>query len=145
MGSQRYRKCMRTYLISMILVVAAIGSLQAQTQTASGSHSSQTLTGPAAFTDYSKEKPGVLHKIALTDLPPPENTESVDQHPHVVPRPRDAWPQAPAGFKVELYAGGLDRPRLIRAAPNGDIFAAESNAGKIIVLRGISADGKVEQ
>jgi glucose/arabinose dehydrogenase len=105
----------------------------------------QTLTGQAAFTDYSKEKPGVVHKITVVDLPPPRPAESTENHPRVVARPRDAWPQALPGFKVELYASELDRPRLLRTAPNGDIFVAESYAGKVLVFRGIKSDGKPEQ
>lgn len=45
----------------------------------------------------------------------------------------------PAGFEVSLFAEGLDEPRLIRAAPNGDIFVAESSADRVRVLR--TADG----
>src|SRR6202035_6193273 len=44
-------------------------------------------------------------------------------------------PVVPPGFEVTLFAEGLDQPRLIRAAPNGDIFVAESAAGRIRVLR----------
>jgi glucose/arabinose dehydrogenase len=46
---------------------------------------------------------------------------------------------------VELYAGGLDFPRLIRTAPNGDLFLAESRAGKIKVFRGVTPDGRAQQ
>jgi hypothetical protein len=49
---------------------------------------------------------------------------------------------APKGFKVELYATGLDNPRLLRTAPNGDLFLAESETGKIKVFRGVGPDGK---
>ncbi|HWR34313.1 MAG TPA: sorbosone dehydrogenase family protein [Clostridia bacterium] len=63
----------------------------------------------------------------------------------MVPRPRDAWPQAPGGFKVELYASGLENPRLIRTAPNGDYFLAESYAGEIKLLRGVEKDGRAQQ
>jgi glucose/arabinose dehydrogenase len=62
----------------------------------------------------------------------------------MVPRPESAWPQAPKGFKVELYATGLENPRLIRRAPNGDYFVAESDKGQIRVFRGITPDGKPE-
>jgi glucose/arabinose dehydrogenase len=34
-----------------------------------------------------------------------------------------------------LFASGLSHQRLIRVAPNGDVFAAESEAGRIRVLR----------
>lgn len=101
--------------------------------------------GPPPFFDYSMQKPGTTHKITAADLPAPQQDESVDNHADVVPRPNGAWPQAPAGFKVELYATGLENPRLIRTAPNGDLFLAESKAGKIKVLRGITKDGRAEQ
>jgi glucose/arabinose dehydrogenase len=51
----------------------------------------------------------------------------------------------PAGFAVQLYATGLRNPRLIRAAPNGDVFLAESATGKIKALRGIDNQGSVEK
>ena len=44
-------------------------------------------------------------------------------------------PQAPSGYSVSLYASGLDNPRLIRTAPNGDLFLAESRTGLIKVFR----------
>ena len=44
---------------------------------------------------------------------------------------------------MELYAAGLDNPRLLRTAPNGDIFLAEMDPGKIMVFRGLS-EGKPE-
>src|SRR5437764_9478402 len=97
---------------------------------------------PVVFTDYRDEKPGVVHRITTKDLPPPFASVSVDNGPQMARRPSDAWPQAPGGFKVELYASGLTNPRLIRTAPNGDFFVAESKADRIRVLRGVGADGK---
>ncbi len=99
----------------------------------------------APFTDFRYEKPGTTRKITVADLPQPYATESAQNGPEVVSRPENAWPVAPAGFKVELYAGGLDSPRLLRTAPNGDIFLAESAAGRIRVFRGMTSDGKPEQ
>jgi glucose/arabinose dehydrogenase len=43
--------------------------------------------------------------------------------------------RVPPGFRVSLYASGLERPRVIRVAPNGDLFVSESLAGRIRVLR----------
>lgn len=99
----------------------------------------------APFTDFRYEKPGTTRKITVKDLPQPYATDSAQNGPEVVARPQNAWPVAPAGFKVELFASGLDNPRLLRTAPNGDIFLAESEAGRIRVFRGITADGKPEQ
>ena len=97
------------------------------------------------FTDYRYEKPGVFRKITLADLPEPFATPSAGNGPRVVKRPENAWPQVPAGFKVELYASGLNEPRLIRTAPNGDFFVAETRKGEVLVFRGITADGKPQQ
>ena len=65
----------------------------------------QPLTGQAAFADWKDEKPGVRRKITVADLPQPAPAESVRNQPHIVPRPENAWPVAPPGFKVTLYAG----------------------------------------
>jgi glucose/arabinose dehydrogenase/mono/diheme cytochrome c family protein len=99
----------------------------------------------APFTDYRYEKPGAVRKITLDDLPAPFATSSAGNSPQLVPRPENAWPQVPTGFKVEPYASGLNDPRLIRTAPNGDFFVAESRSGEIRVFRGITADGKPER
>jgi glucose/arabinose dehydrogenase len=99
----------------------------------------------APFTDYRFEKPGTVRQITLKDLPEPFATESATNGPKIVARPENAWPKAPEGFKVELYATGLNNPRLMRTAPNGDIFLAETNGGDIKVFRGITSDGKLEQ
>jgi glucose/arabinose dehydrogenase len=99
----------------------------------------------APFTDFRYEKPGTIRKITVKDLPPPFATESAQNGAELVARPQNAWPVAPAGFKVELFAAGLDNPRWLRTAPNGDIFLAESEAGRIRVFRGMTADGKPEQ
>ena len=124
--------------------VALIGAAFAVASDA-GAQSGQTITGAAAFTDYSQEHPGVVRKITVADLPKPMEDTSVDNGASVVPRPEGAMPLAPPGFKVELYAQGFQEPRLIRTAPNGDLFLADSHGDKIWVMRGVGADGKVQQ
>jgi glucose/arabinose dehydrogenase len=94
------------------------------------------------FTDFRYEKPGKVRKITVADLPQPYATQSSFNGPRMVARPENVWPVALPGFKVELYAAGLDNPRTLRTAPNGDIFLAESDAGRIRVFRGITSDGK---
>jgi glucose/arabinose dehydrogenase len=102
--------------------------------------------GPSSpFVDHRGQRPGLIHKITVADLPPPNASESVDNGPRLVPRPRGAWPQAPDGFRVDLYADGLARPRLIRAIPGGDIFVAESAAGTIRVFHGVTPAGRAER
>src|SRR5438876_1012296 len=99
--------------------------------------SKNLATGQAAFADARSSKPGQFHKLTPADLPKPFATTSVANFPRVVARPQGAMPQAPAGFKVDLYASNLNSPREIRTAPNGDFFVAESNDGDIKVFRGL--------
>jgi glucose/arabinose dehydrogenase len=99
----------------------------------------------APFTDFRYEKPGTVRKITVKDLPAPFATKSAENGAEVVSRPENVLPVALPGFKVELYASGLDNPRLLRTAPNGDIFLAESEPGRIRVYRGMTSDGKPEQ
>jgi glucose/arabinose dehydrogenase len=96
---------------------------------------------PAPFTDFRYEIPGTERKITVADLPAPFATSSASNAPSVVARPPDVWPKAPKGFKVNLYAEGLSMPRVVHAAPNGDVFVAETGAGQIRVFRGMKADG----
>jgi glucose/arabinose dehydrogenase len=113
--------------------------------TATAQHQHSVLTGQAAFTDAAHESPGIRRHLTVADLPAPAPQESVDNGPKIVPRPAGVMPIAPQGFKVELYATGLDNPRLLRTAPNGDLFLAESETGKIKVFRGVGPDGKAAQ
>jgi len=99
----------------------------------------------APFTDFRFEEPGKFRKITPQDLPEPFATKSSGNGPNIVPRPGGAWPKVLPGFEVEQYAVGLDNPRLIRTAPNGDFFVAEMQSGRIIVFRGITPDGKAQQ
>lgn len=132
-------KSLPQLVLAALVFTAMPGLATAQSQ------AGQTITGQAAFTDYSHEAPGVRRKITLADLPEPNPDESVDNGASMIPRPADAMPIAPTGFKVELYAGGdstFKEPRLIRTAPNGDLFLADSRAGEIKVLRGVTEGGK---
>ncbi len=109
---------------------------------------SGTISAPpptAPFTDFRYESPGTLRKITVADLPAPYATPSAGNGARIVPRPVNAWPKTLPGFKVEQFASGLNNPRLIRTAPNGDVFVAETRGGQIRVFRGLSADGKPEQ
>ena len=113
--------------------------------TTSEAESAASLNVSPPFANYKTQAPGVTRKITLADLPKPYATESVDNGADVIRRPSDAWPQAPAGFKVEQFASKLDNPRLLRTAPNGDVFLAESDAGEIKIFRGLTSEGKPEQ
>jgi glucose/arabinose dehydrogenase len=101
-------------------------------------------TGKDAVANSVELKPGKARKITAADLPRPFETKSATNFPRVVARPEGVIPQAPAGFRVELYATGLTEPRQIRTAPNGDLFFTEKRSGELKVARGYK-DGKAEQ
>ena len=102
------------------------------------------LTGQAALGDWSTDAPGVRRHLAAADLPAPHDTPSVDNGAHMVGKPENAWPHAPAGFKVERFAQDLANPRKIVTAPNGDLFVAESGANRVKILRAPDGAGKVQ-
>ena len=119
-------------ILRMLILLSLIATVFAQ-------------NGSSVFYDFRSEGPGKTHKISVSDLPQPGATKSAVNPPEPYPRPADAMPKTVPGFTVNLYAGGLDEPRELRAAPNGDVFLTESNKGEIKIYRGVSTDGKPEQ
>ncbi len=89
--------------------------------------------------EASTDAPGQRHRIDAGSLPRPYETRSASHSPGVVPRPPGAVPAVPAGFEATLLVSGLDQPRTLRTAPNGDVFLAESGADQLRVLRGNQA------
>ena len=102
------------------------------------SASAAVLTGPAARGDWTSDAPGVTRKITLDSLPSDVAAKIGVAPPAIVPRPATAQLRVPPGFTVAEFAR-LRAPRQIRAAPNGDVFAAETDAGRLKILR--TADG----
>jgi glucose/arabinose dehydrogenase len=106
-----------------------------------GIDSAKIVTGASAFANAKDLQPGTFRKITAADLPEPSKPTPNFARP--APRPEGAMPQAPAGFKVELYAHeNLRAPRQIRRAPNGDLFVAEEAAGELKIVR--DNNGKAE-
>src|SRR5208283_786111 len=68
----------------------------------------------------------------------------VENWPVIVTPPPNFHPQVPPGFDVSIFATGFASPRWLAVAPNGDVFVADSAAGEVIVLHGLSAQGSVE-
>jgi glucose/arabinose dehydrogenase len=120
-------------LVALVCASAGVDHARAQ---------SEPLVGPAAFGDWRADRPGVSRLIKAEDLPRPGATPSSANVSRIVPRPPAALPQVPPGFKVELFAEGLNGPRQLRVAPNGDIFVAETSAGRIRILRAVDGGSK---
>ncbi len=95
---------------------------------------------PKGEADWKKDVPGRVHKVDVAKLPAPFDTPSAANFPKFVPKPEGASLSVPKGFKVDVFLTGLNGPRAMRVAPNGDIFLTESQSGRVKVLRP-SADG----
>ncbi len=118
-------------------IIAYIGTLTSVTSAAESASASASV-----FDDWRQDRPGRRHRIGLNDLPPPYETRSTGNPPREVKRPVGTKPKAPDGFTVALFAEGLESPRLIRTAPNGDLFVAETIEGRVTILRP-GADGEL--
>lgn len=68
----------------------------------------------------------------------------VSNSPTVVSPPASFQPKVPPGFKVSVFARGFEQPRWLAVAPNGDVFAADSAAGEVVVLRDPQQHGSAE-
>src|SRR4051812_28088013 len=85
-------------------------------------------TGTAAFGTWEGDAPGLARHIKPTDLPRPTHTDNdpeapdFKRMPKVVAAPRGKMPDVPRGFAVQVFATSLKQPRVMRTAPNGDIF-----------------------
>jgi glucose/arabinose dehydrogenase len=66
----------------------------------------------------------VIHRLPTT-----KPSASVIHVPRLIAAPR-SFLKAPPGFKVSLYAGDLLHPRMMAAAPNGDLFVVETRIEK---------------
>jgi glucose/arabinose dehydrogenase len=114
----------------LILTVSAMGVAFAQQN-----DNAPVLRGSAAFGDWRKDKPGVRRLLTLEDLPAPNATPSAMNFPDTVQMPGGAKPIVPAGFSVEMIASGLKSPRVVRVAPNGDLFVADSKTNIVRTFR----------
>lgn len=94
-----------------------------------------SLTHARTAGDWQNDAPGQTHRIDLANLPAPFATRSAGNAPLTVDQPAGAQLSVPAGFKISLLLANLSGPRLLRTAPNGDIFIAETREGRIRLLR----------
>ena len=121
------------YSLKLVAIAACCLSLIAGKRTFG-----QVRRGEAAIGSWRDDKPGVRRLLTPQDMPAiAKPTEGVAE---VVAMPAGAGPQVPDGFSAELVTtSGVHKPRVIRVAPNGDVFVADSMFGS--VLRSLCAFG----
>ncbi|HWY63653.1 MAG TPA: hypothetical protein VNX61_00480, partial [Rhizomicrobium sp.] len=103
------------------------------------------LPAAAFVAAYAVDRPGQHFLLKPSDLPKPYVTPAVANANTNIPRPAGTKPDAPAGFTVGIFADHLDNARGLLTAPNGDVFLAERNAGKISLLRDSKGTGTANQ
>jgi glucose/arabinose dehydrogenase/cytochrome c2 len=114
-------------------IIAFLSTLVAQTHPHPKEVTPSADVGDPA--DWRHDSPGTRHSIDLASLPAPYATSSAGNGPKVVDRPEGASLSVLPGFTVKPFLTDLSGPRLIRVAPNGDIFIAETHEGRVRVLR----------
>src|SRR5262245_36433196 len=120
----------------MLEVTALVAAIAVATVALGLGRGQGTPQGTAPLQKY-HIKPG--------DLPPPAG--GVANPPEVVDKPADAQLRLPPGFAIDVFADGtgFQTLRNLIEAPNGDLFAADSTANTITLLRDTNNDGKVDE
>jgi len=112
MGNPSKRVTLSVALVTAGLVVVLAGGTGSQSMRPSESPSTTYGPSPKLAPPKVGEPPG-MNFATVTGWQPGET------------------PQAPAGFGVALFAGGLDNPRWLYVLPNGDVLVAESRTEKV--------------
>jgi glucose/arabinose dehydrogenase len=87
------------------------------------------------------------NKVVSNDdeLPPPFATKSIAKRSDVIGWKKGQMPTAPEGFVVSKFAEGLQHPRWIYVANNGDVFVSQADqknsANNILLFRDRNKDG----
>jgi glucose/arabinose dehydrogenase len=118
------------YWLRLVVIAACCLTVTTAGERASG----EVRKGQAAMGSWHDDRPGVRRLLAARDLPAIATpTYAAAQ---VVAMPAGAAPQVPDGFSAELVTtSGVRKPRVIRVAPNGDLFVADTMFGSVHVLR----------
>jgi glucose/arabinose dehydrogenase len=128
------RRSIRAFIATAIIATSAAGVVSLTGFPLAAQTSTGLIVGAAAISDWHADRPGTRRLIRPQDLPAPDLAQSARNFVRIVHR-TDKKPIVPNGFEVNLLASGLSGPRIVRTAPNGDVFVAESTAGRISVLR----------
>src|ERR1700731_1257749 len=79
------------------------------------------------------------------ELPPPLESQPAPNPAQEGKLPQGFLPPVPEGFKINIFAADFKGPRWKVIAPNGDIFLADTAAGKVVVLRDPQHIGSAQQ
>lgn len=83
-----------------------------------------------------QEREGLVAASAVNEIVRPERREFTEERLRQL--------RVPAGFRIEVFAQGLENPRVIRAAADGSVYVAERTEGRVRLLRDTSGDGRAD-
>jgi hypothetical protein len=106
--------------------IGTASSLAALFATSALALADDVRVGKAAYGDWQTDAPGVTRKITVGDLDVPLETPSTANRSKVAPKPTDAALKTMPGFSVAAFVTDMGGARVIRVAPNGDIFLSRS-------------------
>jgi glucose/arabinose dehydrogenase len=146
MGAGMKRLARFVTLLAAMLLAATAFAQQADKAVQDGPvQEGPVLRGKAAFGDWRQDRPGLRRLIRPQDLQKPDEAQSTANGADKVRMPEGAEPLLPPGFSARMIASGLSGPRVVRVAPNGDLFVADSRANRILVYRLGEGGGKARQ
>jgi glucose/arabinose dehydrogenase len=93
----------------------------------------EILKGKEAMGDWKKDAPGVMRLITHDDVLAPYVSPSSSNRSITIDKPANEDLKTMEGFRVEVFAKNVDGARVIRQAPNGDIFISQSRPGNVRV------------
>ncbi len=77
-------------------------------------------------------------------LPAPFATPSANNPPRIVRRPAGVAPTGP-GLVAAVWADGLQGGRWMAQSPSGEVFVAEHESGRVVVLADADRDGRADR
>ena len=128
------------------ITVALLIQLIATVACAQSPRNSAATVNSSGNGGASASSPMTHHEIKPSDLPPAKLGDEPNNPPRIVPQPQSAKLDLPPGFEINTFAeGGFKLPRWMALAPNGDVFLADAEEGKIFILRDTNGDGVSDQ
>jgi glucose/arabinose dehydrogenase len=126
-------------LVSVTFAMQIDGRMQAQNK---DSVPRREIAKPIGLVDTVRDP-------KFVKLPIPYATKSVEKVSDVIGWKNGATPKVPKGFQVKKFADGLENPRWIYVAKNGDVFISEAStspksANRITVFKDGNNDGTYE-
>jgi glucose/arabinose dehydrogenase len=111
----------------------------------SGGASGQADTGVRTVAESAAEAPdaGQAWQPSQVVLPAPFATPSARNPPRIVARPEGVAPTGP-GLRATLWADRLIGGRWMAQSPSGEVFVAEHETGRVLVLADDDHDGRAD-